>query len=718
MNLSAAYRGILAVFCAVMAAYGAWLAALRFGAPDPQKEANSIEVDMLVSRGNIVELWVNDWQHPPEDLPVVAGERHIYQFKKVPREVTLIRLDPTEQPDARIVIYSLAVKSGDRIVRQFGPAEMKSWTFANLSTPREENGGLVLQDTNDDPIVWTPVILHLPGINAAAQPSWLRVYWPFLAALGGVLLYPAARFWEREVKSQKSEAVGGHPALDLDQRLFVWLPSVFALLGSLLGIFYVFTTPPLQVPDEFAHVFRAYGLSEGHFVAPALTPIPRSLAGGLLGQFPPHVESARKITADELFADLHVPLRPEDEVKTPNEGMNVNTWIPYVPSAIAIGIARLFQASPLAILYLGRLANLAGYTVLTWLALRLLPAGRVVLLTIALMPMVLHQAAGLSWDSIVFGFGFVFCALVVRYASAAGGPLLRRDYMVLSAMVLIISLCKVDFALLPLLALIPTGKFMSLKKRIGFLCACVTGALAANTIWQYLNRANLELFKQSVKVVYHTNLPDNIWYLYYDPGLLFNAAVRSVRLTGFFHLRELVGVFGWLYVVLPEWAVYTYVLLLLAAALTSLSELRLTWMQRAILLGVALLGSFACVLAMWLQTPDAYIQNNILHNVGTFYGIQGRHFIPFVMPALLLLSNRFLRLRLSWFLPLAVVIVLLVNVDGLVAIKRAYYAEVSPIYAWKRQPQPGRRVSVPPPYARCSLAVAWCFGAPARDIDR
>ena len=205
---SARYRVILGVFCGVMAAYGAWLAALRFGAPDPQKETNSIEVDMLVSRGNIVELWVNDWQHPPEDLPVVVGERHVYQFKKVPREVTLIRLDPTEQPDARIVIYSLAVKSGDRIVRQFGPAEMKSWTLVNLSTPREQNGGLVLQDTNDDPIVWTPVILHLPGINAAAQPSWLRVYWPFLAALGGVLLYPAARFLERDANQPKSEAIG------------------------------------------------------------------------------------------------------------------------------------------------------------------------------------------------------------------------------------------------------------------------------------------------------------------------------------------------------------------------------------------------------------------------------------------------------------------------------------------------------------------------------
>ena len=48
-----------------------------------------------------------------------------------------------------------------------------------------------------------------------------------------------------------------------------------------------------------------------------------------------------------------------------------------------------------------------------WAALRLIPAGRIILLTVALMPMVIHQAASLTWDSIAFGIGFLYCAIVI-----------------------------------------------------------------------------------------------------------------------------------------------------------------------------------------------------------------------------------------------------------------------------------------------------------------
>lgn len=459
----------------------------------------------------------------------------------------------------------------------------------------------------------------------------------------------------------------------VDERLFVCLPATGAALCLVIGLFYVFLMPPLQVPDEFAHVFRAYGLSEGYFVAPVATPVPASMQR-LMIQFPPHIESVKKLTAGDVLSVLHEPLKPEDKSQTANEGINVNTWIPYVPSAIAIAIARHANASPLGILYFGRLANLVGYTALTWLALHLLPAGRMVLFTLALMPMTLHQAAGLSWDSIVFGIGFVFCALVIRCASASTGPLRPREYIALSVMTLIVSLCKVDFALLPLLLLIPGAKFVSRRMQLGFLAACAAGAFAVNAIWQYADRVNLELFRQHINEQLGANMTGHVAYLFSYPGYFSNALIRTIDLTGYMHLQEFVGTFGWVYVRLPAWAVYLYVFLLLATALTNVADLQMTWMQRTILLFVALLGSLACVLAMWLATPDFYIKDKILHNDGTLFGIQGRHFIPFALPALLLLANRYLRLRLSWVLPAAAILIVLVNIDGLLAIIRAYYA--------------------------------------------
>ena len=59
--------------------------------PEPQEAsaAPTIEVEMLISSGAGVDFYLNDWQHPPERVPVVADERHVYRFTKVPHDISL-----------------------------------------------------------------------------------------------------------------------------------------------------------------------------------------------------------------------------------------------------------------------------------------------------------------------------------------------------------------------------------------------------------------------------------------------------------------------------------------------------------------------------------------------------------------------------------------------------------------------------------------------------
>ena len=39
---------------------------------------------------------------------------------------------------------------------------------------------------------------------------------------------------------------------------------LFAMLALAFGFLYAFVLPPLQAPDEFAHFYRAYSVSEGY----------------------------------------------------------------------------------------------------------------------------------------------------------------------------------------------------------------------------------------------------------------------------------------------------------------------------------------------------------------------------------------------------------------------------------------------------------------------
>ncbi len=91
------------------------------------------------------------------------------------------------------------------------------------------------------------------------------------------------------------------------------------------------------------------------------------------------------------------------------------------------------------------------------------------------------------------------------------------------------------------------------------------------------------------------------------------------------------------------------------------------------LAGTSALGCTACVLAMWLETPSLYIEKTLLRDIGTLYGIQGRHYIPFVLVALFALGTDVLRCRMAWLLGAALTVIVVVNLTGLLAIQAAYY---------------------------------------------
>src|SRR6476659_2324662 len=107
------------------------------------------------------------------------------------------------------------------------------------------------------------------------------------------------------------------------------------VLCAVLGACYALLVPPLQVPDESVHLIRAYGVSQGHLVGPASTSVPKTI-DKLIRLYPTHLETVRKISAQELLAKVREPLRPDDSAGLANEAMNRNTWLPYVPSALAL----------------------------------------------------------------------------------------------------------------------------------------------------------------------------------------------------------------------------------------------------------------------------------------------------------------------------------------------------------------------------------------------
>jgi uncharacterized membrane protein len=449
--------------------------------------------------------------------------------------------------------------------------------------------------------------------------------------------------------------------------------NALLMVGALLGAGYAVLLPPLQGPDEFTHFYRAYGISEGSCIAPTLTRIPFSITE-MNAAFPPNLEQQRRIGSGDIVSFLRKPLSDSRQDGVMNEAANMYSCFPYVPSTLAIGTGRILGASPAGLLYFSRLANLIAYLGIVYLALRQLPGFQTPLLALAMMPMALNQAASASGDGVAYATAFFLCAYIVRLAwDPHISVLQRRHYLTLGGAIVLAALCKADAWLVPLLILVPAGKFGSLRNKWAVVSGGVLLAIVVIAGWNYVNRADMVRWVEHVKDGRQIYLSENLAFLWQHPWIFFQTFLRTWGLHGRDFAAEFVGRLGWMAVVLPGWCIGLYLLLLGLAAVTDAWEIRLTAGQRLMCLGVAAAAMISVFVGMWCAETTRAHKDAILQSGGYIAGVQGRYFIPFALPLLLGISNGRWRVQRKWLLALAAVTILTVNAVALEKIRSTYY---------------------------------------------
>jgi uncharacterized membrane protein len=233
---------------------------------------------------------------------------------------------------------------------------------------------------------------------------------------------------------------------------------LFAALLAVFGVAFAFGMPPVQTPDEPSHFHRSYQVSEG-----ILFPYPVGEWGG--GATPESILTVSQgfnglifrpdqHTTMEPFRALHaMPLNPEQRREVPFPGGSFYTFVPYLPQAFGIAVARAAGCGPLGLLYAGRLTNLALGVVLVFFAVRIIPIFKLVLGTVALIPIAVQQFASLNPDGSALPVGLLFCAVLLRWAVGRDRPIGKRDVVLLVTLAAWLTLCKFPYSLLALLYL-------------------------------------------------------------------------------------------------------------------------------------------------------------------------------------------------------------------------------------------------------------------------
>ncbi|HNR68920.1 MAG TPA: DUF2142 domain-containing protein [bacterium] len=409
-------------------------------------------------------------------------------------------------------------------------------------------------------------------------------------------------------------------------------PRLFLFFGIIFGMVWSIITPPFQAPDEDRHFCRAYQLSEGRFFPVDFDntqgdSLPIS-AIETIEQVNPGMRYDSWGARQELTRVWHylsLPLEPEKKAFHAFPTHVIYPPLAYLPQIIGIFIGKSCGASPLLLMYFSRWCNLIFWLIMIHAALRLMPAGRWILLIVALMPMSLFLGASLNQDAVINSLVFLALAFVLNRARTPG-RLAHQDLLVIALLLMALACSKPGYAIFSLIfLLLPVDKMPSRRFYIPTALFLFTSGYGLALFWNRLIRANLNWFEP------FASYPDQLQLVLHNPLQFLKAVAFSLWNYKGFYLRSHIGQLGWLDTVLPRHVILTYLFMLVGVAV----------LERGATVSGRQKGIMALIIAgLTLQTLLALYL--VCSPVGSLQvvGMQGRYLIPVAPMFWLLWQNR------------------------------------------------------------------------------
>lgn len=195
---------------------------------------------------------------------------------------------------------------------------------------------------------------------------------------------------------------------------FKWkLPveKMFLFIVGSLGMLYMFILPPFSAPDELVHFSTSYNVSnlmmgKGDSDANGYIYVRADDADVMYGAIP------SMNTYDFTFRNLFTTVKNDEPVLYSIPRISTQNHFTHLPSAVGITLGRLLHLGTVPTIFLGRLMNLLFYLAIVYWAIKKIPFGKYVMLTISAIPMSLELISSYSYDPIVNGLAFFTIAWI------------------------------------------------------------------------------------------------------------------------------------------------------------------------------------------------------------------------------------------------------------------------------------------------------------------
>jgi len=426
-----------------------------------------------------------------------------------------------------------------------------------------------------------------------------------------------------------------------------------------IGMMYLVFMIPTFVPDEAAHMWKSYEISEGIIIAPidengnSTTKVPRFLAENTW------IDIGKYSILNEVIKE-ETDYNDKVEVVC---GVQTTSPLLYTFSSIGLLLGRMLSLNGIIAQYLARMLNYIVFLIFAYYSVKLIPFGKLFLSAYLFMPMVLQQAMSISADSVTNSICIFYIAYVM-YILFKEEKVTKKEQIVFAIFSILVGVAKTVYApLVGLTLLLISSKNMEKRNKTILIVVTIILSVIATVGW-YIHttkyttnpEAHLEFYEAA-----NVNPEEQVKFLIEHPLKAPLVVYESIAIDGDSYIFTMIGsLLGWLDISISNLLILEIALIIILSIFFENHKYSLSKKQRLWLLTLYFGSLSLILLALYIAWTSVGAQ--------TVLGIQGRYFIPItILPLLCLcMKNNYVKFKnIEIYIPIALTIINLYVIDAI-----------------------------------------------------
>lgn len=402
------------------------------------------------------------------------------------------------------------------------------------------------------------------------------------------------------------------------------LHKIYLIFAVILGGFYILGFPPSQLPDDTPDYLRSLEVSQFH-----ITSIKK---GTYVGRdMPTNIKKVYKSKSyNDVIKNKNVKLN-KDKTFLNFANKALYAFVCYIPQALGIGVGAILGLPILIQIILGKILNYALFVFLLYLSIKYIPNKKMLLFFIAFLPITMQEAASLSPDALTISSAIAFVSFILWTRENKNRKLEKKHLICLAILTMVLSLCKIVYLpLCFLIFLIPEECFISKKQKYIYCSILSLFVIAINLIWLKISSEYLIAFSK------RSNSKEQLKYILSNPIRYLIIITTTLDAYLLHYLEQMVGHSLGAFVVTTSYVIVVISLgilvYLIGNKLKQKNSKDIFSLVEKLFIFIIILGTLGLMFtSLYMQWTGVGAQ--------VVDGIQGRYFIPLLLPIALLFMN-------------------------------------------------------------------------------